>query len=94
MQPIGSAFGFQFMCGTQGSCLVYVITVARARLQAGGVPFSFFLFFRWEAALWNAGVRAMSVCQPCFANMQACLHGGDAYILPRMNFALCCADVG
>ena len=50
-------------------------------------------FFRREAAMCNAGVGAMSVCLPCFANMHTCLHAGGASILPRMEFALCCADV-
>ena len=74
--------------------IVHVIRVARARLQAGGA-----LLFRREAALCNAGVRAMSVCLPCFANMHACLHAGGASIPPRIEFTLsmlcrCCVMMG
>ena len=69
---------------------VYVIRVARARLQAGGAPFFF-------SPSGSCMVQCRRWCDvgllPCFANMHACLHAGGAFILPRMEFALCCADV-
>ena len=74
------------MCGAQGPCLCH---------QSGArtSPSWRCALFRREAALCNAGVRAMSVCLPCFANMHAYLHALGAFILPCMKFAKCCADV-
>ena len=72
------------VCGAQGPCLCH---------QSDMSPSWRCALFRREAALGNAGVRAMSVCLPCFANMHAYLHAGGASILPLMEVALCCSDV-
>ena len=74
-------------------CSGFLFVSSEWRVHVSKLEVRPFIFFRWEAALCNIGVRAMSVCLPCFANMHACLRAGDASILPRMEFALCCADV-
>ena len=81
-------FWIYSMCGAQGPCLCHpsgAHTSPTWRCAKG--------LFRRESALFNVGIRAMSVCSPCFANMHACLHAGGASIRLRMNFALCCGDV-
>ena len=75
-------------------CSEFLFASSEWRAHVSSLEVLCALFFRREAALCNAGVGAMWVCFPCFANVHACFHAGGSSVLPRMEFALLyCADV-
>ena len=68
---------------------VYVIRVVRARLQAGGAPF--------PVGKLHCAMQAFVRRQFAYLASRTCAHVSTLEVrpfLPRMEFALCSADVG
>ena len=68
---------------------VYVIRVVRARVQAGGAPFS--------VGKLHCAMQAFVRCRFAYVASRTCAHVSTLEVrpfLPRMEFVLCSADVG